>query len=80
MRNDAVDVVLVVPSSPAGPPVPGESTGTSTPLPSTPYPNFSRLPRTGAEFTAVLLIAVVLLALGALVVRTGRARRACPLS
>lgn len=78
---DGVDVRLVVPESAPPPPpaaVPGAPPAATPGAPSTAVPAGPagpHLPRTGTELLAVLLIAVVLLALGTLLVQASRARR-----
>lgn len=70
---DGVDVRLVVPGSAAPPPPVATPGAPSTAVPADPAR--PHLPRTGTELLAVLLVAVVLLALGTLLVQAGRARR-----
>ena len=54
---------------------PAEAAAPGVPAAPPPTSFTARLPRTGAELLAVLLVAVVLLALGTLLVKAGRARR-----
>lgn len=74
-----VDPAPAEPAQPAPPIAPPPSpTSTSTPSP-LPPPDLAtvvpHLPRTGVELLAALLIAVLLLALGVLLVRAGRVTR-----
>lgn len=69
MGADGVDVRLVVPSPAAAAPGTTPVTG----HPSSATPGTSLLPRTGADVLVLLLLAVVLVAAGALLVtRTSR--------
>ncbi len=74
MRADGVDVRLVIPAT--APQQPEASPTPGAPLTARPpVVDHSSLPRTGAPLLALLLVAVLLLALGVLAVRAGRARR-----
>lgn len=63
MGADGVDVRLVVPATSPTP-------GVTTPAPP---PVAGGLPRTGADVTALLLLAALILAAGVLLIRSGRA-------
>lgn len=65
--DDGVDVSLVIPSSS---PLPAAPVRTSAPADGS-----TGLPLTGGELAAVLLLAVLLLAAGALLVRAARPAR-----
>lgn len=67
MGTDGVDVRLVVPT-----PTPGATPGTPATTTSDPTLFGGRLPRTGADVVLLLLVAVLVLAAGALLVRAGR--------
>lgn len=69
LTGEGVDVRLVVPTGP--PP----ATHTSNPVPAPASPRASPLPRTGVDLLTLLLLAVVLLTLGALLVRRTPTRR-----
>lgn len=62
MGADGVDVRLVVPATSPTP-------GVTTPAPP---PVAGGLPRTGADVTALLLLAALILAAGVLLIRSGR--------
>ncbi len=72
--SDLVGVQLVVPS-PGPASIPPIEAGPGVSVPSAPAPTAGPpLPRTGTDLLVVLLIAVVLAALGAMLVQAGRAR------
>lgn len=75
MESEDVTVRLVVPATPAPVATPGVPATTGAP-----ELNRTGLPLTGAELLTVLVLAVVLLVLGAVLLKAGRAPHRRPTS